>query len=81
MVKLDCHRIWQEISNYIEDDLSPEVREELEAHLAYCRHCAALLDSTHNLLVLLADERRFELPAGLSQRLRQKLSLDIEAQP
>lgn len=78
-MKVDCRRIWQEISNYIEDDLSPAMREELERHLAHCRHCAALVDSTHNLLVLLADERRFELPQGLSSRLRQKLVTEIES--
>ncbi|MBI3644392.1 MAG: zf-HC2 domain-containing protein [Acidobacteriales bacterium] len=78
-MKIDCRQVWREISNYIDDDLSPALREELELHLAQCKHCAALLDSTHNLLVLLADERRFELPPRLSQRLRQKLTAEIAA--
>ena len=77
MTKIDCKQVWQEISNYIDNDLPPAMRKELELHLAYCKHCAALLDSTHNLLVLLADERRFELPSGLSQRLRDKLAEEI----
>lgn len=40
--------------------------------------CAVLLDSMHNVLVLLADERRFELPAGFSVRLRQMLAKEFE---
>jgi hypothetical protein len=37
-----------------------------------------LLDSTHNVLVLLADEHRFELPAGFSVRVRQMLAKEFE---
>ena len=60
-MKLDCKHIWRELSNYLDGDISEEVRREVEAHVAQCKHCAALLDSTHNVLVLVADERRMEL--------------------
>jgi len=50
----------------------------LEVHLEQCRKCAVLLDSTHNVLVLLADEQRFELPAGFSFRVRQMLAKEFE---
>jgi anti-sigma factor RsiW len=76
-VVIDCKHVWREISAYIDDELAPEVREEIEAHLAQCRHCAALLDSTHNVLVLIADERTFLLPAGFSQRLEQRVKRAI----
>jgi hypothetical protein len=54
------------------------MRRLLEAHLDQCRKCAVLLDSTHNVLVLLADEKRFQLPAGFSLRLRQMLAKEFE---
>ena len=50
----------------------------LETHLAQCRKCAVLLDSTHNVLVVLADEQRFQLPAGFSVRVRQMLAQEFE---
>jgi anti-sigma factor RsiW len=71
---LSCKHVWREISNYIEGALDPKLREEIEKHLAHCRHCAAVLDSTRNILVLVADERTFELPLGYSKRLHNKLS-------
>jgi anti-sigma factor RsiW len=74
---VNCHEVWREISNYIDDDLDPSLRAEIEAHLAQCRHCAALLDSTRNIIVLIADERTFELPAGFSDRLRARLLEEI----
>ena len=76
-MKLDCRHIWRELSNYLDGDISPAVRVEIEAHVAQCRHCAALLDSTHNVIVLIADERRMELPLGFSARLRERLEKEL----
>jgi len=76
-MKLDCKHIWRELSNYLEGDISDEVRRDVEAHVAQCRHCAALLDSTHNVLVLVADERQMELPVGFNTRLRERLEKEM----
>jgi anti-sigma factor RsiW len=74
---LNCKHVWKEISNYIDDSVSPELREAIEEHLAHCRHCAAVLDSTRNILYLIADERTFELPVGYSERLHARLREEI----
>ena len=76
-MKLDCKHIWRELSHYLDGEISPDVRRDIEAHVAQCRHCAALLDSTHNVIVLIADERRFELPVGFSARLRERLEKEL----
>jgi anti-sigma factor (TIGR02949 family) len=76
-MKLDCKHIWRELSNYLDAEISEEVRREVEAHVAQCKHCAALLDSTHNVLVLVADERRMALPAGFNARLRERLEREL----
>ena len=77
-MKLDCKHIWRELSNYLDGDIPPEVRRDVEAHVAQCRHCAALLDSAHNVIVLIADERRLELPVGFSKRLRERLEKELK---
>jgi len=76
-MKLDCKHIWRELSNYLDGEISLHVRRDIEAHVAQCRHCAALLDSTHNVIVLIADDRRLELPAGFSMRLRERLEREL----
>ena len=75
---LDCKHVWRELSNYIDGDLDPLVRRDMEKHLAHCRHCAAILDSTHNILYLIADERTFTLPTGFSERLHARLEGELE---
>jgi anti-sigma factor RsiW len=77
---LSCKEIWRAISDYIDDDVSPRMRANIEAHLAQCRHCSALLDSTHNIIVLIADDRIFNLPAGFSERLQQRIESEIGRQ-
>jgi anti-sigma factor RsiW len=78
---LNCKHVWREISNYIDGTADLEMRRDIEKHLAHCRHCAAVLDSTRNILVLVADERTFELPVGFSERLHDRLSGAIAASP
>lgn len=74
---LTCKELWREVSNYIDGTVSPEMREELEKHLAQCRHCTALVDGVHNVVVLVADGRTFELPTGFGERLKERLKNEI----
>jgi len=78
---LNCRHVWSQISDYIDGTVAPELRAAVEEHLANCRHCAAVLDSTRNILVLVADERTFELPVGYSDRLHARLQQEMEGQP
>jgi anti-sigma factor RsiW len=76
---MTCKEVWREISNYIDDAVSPEMREELELHLAYCRHCTAILDAVHNIIILVADGRTFSLPVGFSDRLKARIEQELQS--
>ena len=71
---VSCEQVWQEISNYLEGEVSPELRSAMEAHLRECRHCTAVLDGTKNIVHLYADDRLIELPAGFTARWQRKLA-------
>ncbi len=71
---VNCEHVWKEISNYLEGDVSPELRAAMEAHFRECRHCTAVLDGTRNIVHLYADDRLIELPAGFSKRWQSKLA-------
>ena len=53
--------------------LSADLRAGMQAHFRRCRHCRAVLDGTCNVLRLIADERRFEMPIGFSGRLFRRI--------
>lgn len=77
-MELNCKHVWEHVSEFIDGSVEPKVREEIERHLAHCEICSAILDSTRNILVLTADDRTFELPLGYSERLHDRLKLEIE---
>jgi len=70
---LSCRHVWDRISGYIDNTLDPSVRADVERHLATCEICSAILDSTRNIIVLMADDRVFELPLAFSKRLHARL--------
>ncbi len=72
-VEISCVEVWREISNYIEGDISPELRARVEAHFKICKHCTAVRDGTRNVVRLIGDGEAFEVPEGFSARLYRKL--------
>jgi predicted anti-sigma-YlaC factor YlaD len=77
-MRIDCKHVWQHISAYIEGDVDAVLRAEIDKHLETCEICSAVLDSTRNVVVLMADDRVFELPAGFSWRLHERIDRELE---
>lgn len=80
-MNLKCKNVWEHISEYLDQQLTPEVRAEIEKHLENCEVCSAILDSTRNVLILSADKRTYELPVGYSKRLHDRLEKAIHQKP
>jgi anti-sigma factor RsiW len=76
-VDINCLEVIRELSNYIDEDLNPELRAQITAHLPTCAHCTAIYDGLNNTITLVGDRRSFELPVGFSQRLRAKLTKEL----
>jgi hypothetical protein len=72
-IEIDCVEVWRHTSNYLDKEVDPKLRFNLEAHFKDCAHCSAILDGTRNVLQLVGDGRIFELPAKTSKRLYAKL--------
>jgi len=64
-----CKTVIANLSNYLDGEIAPEVRQKIEKHLRRCHRCSAVYDSTRKMLVITGDERVFEVPAGYSERL------------
>ena len=74
---IECKHVWTHISDYLDGTLDPELLAQVQKHLDHCELCSAILDSTHNILILTADDRVFELPLGFSERLHARLEEEI----
>lgn len=77
-MRIDCKHVWEHISAYIDGEVDTVLRTEIDRHLETCEICSAVLDSTRNVVVLVADERVFELPVGFSARLHERIDRELE---
>jgi anti-sigma factor RsiW len=77
-MRINCEHVWEHISAYIDGEVDEALRAEIDKHLETCEICSAVLDSTRNVVVLVADGRVFELPIGFSNRLHERLESEFE---
>ena len=76
VIEIDCYQVLRELSDYLEADLTPELRMQIERHLIKCNHCTAVHDGMRNVVRLLGDEKVIELPEGFSERLCERIVSD-----
>jgi hypothetical protein len=77
---ITCEEFFAEFADYLENQVSPEVRQELELHLSQCRACHVLYDSSRKTVKIVTESSSFELPRSASdpiiERVMAKLRTD-----
>jgi anti-sigma factor RsiW len=74
---LNCPDVIHELSNFIDGDLDPALKLELEKHFKDCADCRLVVDQTKKTIEIFCDSEPLELPdevrAGLHEALRRNL--------
>jgi len=77
---ITCEEFFSEFADYLENQVSPEIRQELELHLSQCRACHVLYDSTRKTVKIVSESDSFELPQNvfdpIIDRVMAKLRTD-----
>ena len=73
-MEISCREVRQELANYMEDDITVDLRLRIERHFRRCDGCSALYDGLRQVIYLVNESDLIELPVGLSQRLFQRLN-------
>jgi anti-sigma factor RsiW len=79
LLDIPCQEVWRELTNYMEGDMTAEMRQRIAEHLSACAHCRAIYDGSKNVVQLLGDGKTFELPAGFSRRLYDRLQAELRS--
>jgi len=79
LLDITCQEVWRELTNYMEDDVTAEMRERIAEHLSACAHCRAVYDGSKNVVQLLGNGKTFELPSGFSRRLYDRLQAGLRS--
>jgi hypothetical protein len=66
-------------SDFIDDELDPDERDWLVAHLEWCGLCMAFINTLKATVSMLRSSERPEPPADLKDRIRANLPQDDAA--
>jgi hypothetical protein len=77
--EVNCEEVWREVSSYLDGEVDPALRMAIEDHVRGCKHCAAVVEGTRNVIQLYGDERMLEVPFGFRQRLHRRLDENMPA--
>jgi anti-sigma factor (TIGR02949 family) len=72
-VSMTCREAIDVLADYLDQMLSPELAERLEAHLRECRPCVAYLKTYRKTRELVGKAGQVEMPEELKSRLRRFL--------
>ena len=73
VIEISCLEVWREISNYVDEEVTPDLKARMEAHFKTCAHCTAVLDGTRNVVKLVGDGVEYHMPDGFSSRLHERI--------
>jgi anti-sigma factor RsiW len=70
---MTCDELLQYLSDYIDRNLNEELTAAARDHLATCRNCKVVLDTTRHTISLFREQGARTIPAGRRQRLFDQL--------
>ena len=81
MLTETCEKLIDGLSAYLDGEVPPELRAEIEDHLATCENCRAVVDTTRKMLLLYHRLPNSGLPAEARERLYKSLDLSEYLKP
>jgi predicted anti-sigma-YlaC factor YlaD len=78
---ITCEEFFAEFADYLENQVSSEVRQELELHLSQCRACHVLYDSTHKTVKIVSESNSFELPQEVFDPIIDRVMTKLRTDP
>ena len=81
MSLLTCNQFMDELSEYLDEDVEPGLRQELEAHVAHCPNCWVMVDTTKKTLKIYKGLEAEPLPDDLKFRLMEAIHAKVGDRP
>ncbi len=77
-MKKECRFYFALLSDYLDGELEPEARQDLEAHLESCRECSQCLLSLKKSIQLYHEASGEEAPREVVEKLKSALKQCME---
>jgi len=77
--QLTCEQLLDYLSDYIDNNLSDELTQVAQDHLATCPNCRVVLNSTQKMILLYREQgKQREIPADRQHSLYDQLKTVFE---
>ena len=70
---MECDDLILYLSDYIDNELTHDLSDEAQAHLATCHDCRVVLDTTNRTITLVQQQATRKIPAGRRKKLFAEL--------
>jgi len=68
-----CKGLLSELADYLDEMLDPALRMEIEEHLAKCKNCRVVVNTTKKTIEIFCNSEPVPLPVDTRQRLHVAL--------
>jgi hypothetical protein len=72
-IPVKCNDFLNELNDYLDGAITPDLRAELEEHLTWCKHCYIVCNTTRKTIEIYRDNQIFELPDPLRTKLQSAI--------
>ena len=76
---MTCTDFLAKLTDFFDGTVSPELLLEVEHHIAECKHCEVVLDSTTKTINIYRDYELYDFPPELEQRLHSAIMARCQA--
>jgi hypothetical protein len=70
---MNCTDLLSQLTDYFDDKLSAELKEEVRVHTAGCQHCRVVLNTTHQTIEVYKGKELYEVSPQLRERLHSAI--------
>ena len=75
---MDCERVRERLGAYLDDEVSEDVRRDVETHLRTCPDCTSELESLEGVAKVFGPQEPVVVPDGLWSAIEQRLDGDTQ---
>lgn len=75
---MDCKKIFESLSEYVDDELAQATCKEIEAHLTGCDNCRVVVNTLRRTVTLYHSIPAETMPGDVRLRLHKKIQMETK---